>query len=363
MARRRVTSIEVAKLAGVSQSTVSIVLSGKRGVSISDETRRRVLEAARQLDYHPNAAARSLVRQESRTLGLLSRDRPDRIKVNAFLPPLIEGIASVASPADFSLLVQPIENPEQPDEYIKLVREGRVDGIILGGSAFYTWQLPDSIFASFPVVLWGQVEGSDLPFADVDNVGAARMAVEHLIALGHRRIGCITNAPPELYGSEALDRLRGYRSALQFHDLPFDEHLVRYSHHDEQSGYEAMQSLLAVSGRPTAVFIASDEVALGALQATRSAGVSVPHELAIVSFDDLPAARHVTPPLTTIRVPVRELGAVLAQMLIGIIQTGNHPASKFLETELVVRESCGARLKAQAIGAELERMRKPDGVD
>jgi LacI family transcriptional regulator len=363
MARRRVTSIEVAKLAGVSQSTVSIVLSGKQGVSISDKTRQRVLEAARQLDYHPNAAARSLVRQESRTLGLLPRDSPDRMKVDAFLPPLIEGITSVASAADFGLLVQPIENPEQPDEYIKLVREGRVDGIVLGGSGFYTWQLPENLFANFPVVLWGQVKGSDLPFVDVDNIGAARVAVEHLIALGHRRIGCITNAPPEQSGSEALDRLRGYRSALTLHALPFDENLVRYGHHDEQSGYAAMQSLLAMPDRPSAVFIASDEVALGALQATRSTGVSVPHELAIVSFDDIPAARHVTPPLTTIRVPIRELGAVLAQMLIAIIQTGNHPASKFLETELVVRESCGAQLKSQEIGAELERTRRIEAED
>jgi DNA-binding LacI/PurR family transcriptional regulator len=339
---RRVTSHEVAKLAGVSQSTVSLVLSGKPDTHISEPTRQRVVAAARQLDYHPNALGRSLARQQTRTIGLIVRESAEQMRVNAFLPSVLEGITCVAGGADFKLLVQPIADATPPSVYIKLMREAHVDGLIFSRANSADYHLIDLHPRNFPLVLWGQLPGVDLPFVDIDNVGSVRMAVEHLIALGHQRIGCITNRSPKQPGSEAVDRLHGYCSALEAHNIPVDESLIRHGNLDGQSGFEAMTALLAIPDRPSAVFVASDEVAFGALRAARSAGLIIPNDLAVVGFDDTPAGKHVTPPLTTVRVPARELGALAAQMLIEIIQTGTRPASRLLDTQLVVRESCGA---------------------
>jgi len=343
MSRRRVTSREVAKAAGVSLTTVSYVLNDVTEMRISEETRQRVLEAARQLDYHPSAAARSLVRQQTYILGLVLRQRPDRLSTNAFLPPVIHGITSVIGPAGFKLLVESVEDVSRPDAYLSLVYEAHVDGIILGARSD-DQQLLRLHADNFPVVLWGRLPEIDLPFVDVNNMEAARIAVEHLIGLGHRRIACITNAPPHT-GYETIDRLAGYRAALEAHALPFDETLIRYGDWEARSGFEAMNSLLDLPDRPSAVFIASDEVALGALRAARIAGVRIPHDLALMGFDDILVSEYMTPSLTTVRVPAYELGAAAARMLIEIIQTGQRPAPMILETQLIVRESCGAQFK------------------
>ncbi len=369
MPPRRMTSIDVAKLAGVSQSTVSRVINNKPGASISDETRARVLEAARQLNYHPSAAARSLVRRRTGIIGLVVSEPSDRMRVNAFSPSVIAGITSVAGKANFKLLVQPMEDLARPDIPLNLVREADVDGIILSegrplfGLEFRPeWvgglledraflqarenfrQLVEMYANSGPLVLWGQLPGSDIPFVDVDNFKAARTAVEHLIALGHRRIACITPGPPIEVPS--AERLRGYRAALEAHNIPFEEAAVRYAKYDESSGSEAILSLLQMPERPSAVFVASDEVAFGVLHAARSAGLSLPEDLAIVGFDDLPASNYITPSLTSVHVPAHEVGVVATQMLIEMIQTDNRPASRLLETNLVIRESSGAPIKS-----------------
>lgn len=342
MARRRVTSREVAKAAGVSLTTVSYVLNGVTEMRISEETRQRVLETARRLNYHPSAAARSLVRQQTHILGLVLRQHPDRLGSNAFLPPVIHGITSVIAPAGFKLLVESVEDVSRPDAYLSLIHEAHVDGIILGARAD-DQQLLRLHADNFPVVLWGRLPEIDLPFVDVNNVKAARLAVDHLIGLGHQRIACITNAPPHHTANEAIDRLAGYRAALEAHGLPYDETLIRYGAWEVHSGFEAMRSLLELPHRPSAVFVASDEVAMGALRAARSAGVRIPHDLALMGFDDILVSAYMTPSITTVRVPAYELGAAAARMLIEIIQTGQRPAPVLLETQLIVRESCGAQ--------------------
>ena len=334
---------DVAKLAGVSRTTVSYVLNNVSGIHISEKTRQRVLEAVRQLDYHPNAIARSLARKQTLTLGLVVAAHPDRLSADAFLPPVIYGVSSVTSPAGFRLLVEVIDDMNRPDGLNSLIREVHIDGIILGGLRGSDERLERLSAENFPVVLWGRIPESSLPFVDVDNLSAARMAVEHLIAQGHERIACITNAP--LRYPESAGRLSGYQAALEGHGLPYDEALVCYGDYQERSGYQAMQALLALPERPTAVFIASDVVALGALSAARAAGYVVPDDLAVVGFDDIQLAQYVVPSLTSVRVPAREIGATCAQMLLNIIQTGVRPASLYLETELMIRESSGALLQ------------------
>ena len=330
MRKRSVTSHDVARLAGVSRATVSLVLNQVAGATISEPTRQRVLEAASQLDYHINAAGRSLRRQRTGTIGLIVRQPPGRLSADAFLPPVIEGITSVTGPAGLRLLIEPLD-PARPVTYVSLVREGHVDGLIFGVRSNDV-EIVALHAEGVPIVLWGQIPDSGLPFIDVDNVAAARSAVEHLIALGHRRIACITNAHPIKILGEAAGRLSGYRAALEAHGIPIDEDLIRYGDYDERSGFKAMQSLLRQDVTPSAVFVASDEVALGALRAAREAGLRIPGDLAFVGFDDIPIARFVVPALTTVRVPAREIGAGAATILASILGTGRPQDSVLLPT-------------------------------
>jgi DNA-binding LacI/PurR family transcriptional regulator len=178
---------------------------------------------------------------------------------------------------------------------------------------------------------------------DVDNAQGARKAVNHLLELGHRRIAIITNAP--LAYAASHQRLEGYLTALQGADLAYDEELVRQGNFDEESGYAAISELMALGEPPTAVFVASDMVAMGALRALHEAGIRVPQEVALVGFDDITAARFITPALTTIHVPTFGLGWGAAELLIRIIdQDQPRDVHVRLDTELVVRETCGASL-------------------
>jgi LacI family transcriptional regulator len=322
---------------------VSLVLNYDSGISISEATRQRVLEAARELDYRPNAAGRSLRRQRTGLAGLMLRRTPRQENANAFLSPVMDGITSVLGPAGFQLLVEAVDET-RPDAYVNLLRGARVDGIIFSRATPDDEPLIRLDADHHAVVLWGQLAGSNLPFVDVDNARGARSAVEHLVSLGHKRIACITNGPIRYVGSESDDRLRGYREALVGHHIPVDNDLIRFGDFDERSGYEATRSLLAEPDTPTAVFVASDEVALGALEAARTADVRVPDQLAVVGFDDLPSSRLISPSLTTVRVPARDLGAAAARMLLERIELGTRPSSIFLDTELIVRESSGREL-------------------
>ncbi len=343
---RKPSISDVAKLAGVSRTTVSYVLNNVTSIHISEPTRQRVLEAARELNYHPNAIARSLARKQTLTLALVLIVSPDRLSADAFLPGVIYGITSVTTPAGFRLLIEVVDDVSQPDSYARLIGEAHVDGMILAGARLDDTQILELRPNNFPIVLWGQLPGSDLPFIDVDNINAARVAVEHLLELGHKRIACVTNAP--LQHPESKSRLQGYLNALEAYGLGYDEALVRYGDYEEQSGYEAMYSLLTAPSPPTAAFVASDIVALGALRAAAAAGRRVPQDLALVGFDDIQFSQYLLPPLTTVRVPAREIGASAAKMLLDYVQRGlgHFPphSSILLETELVIRESSGAQL-------------------
>lgn len=339
MAEKRVTSQDVADLAGVSRTTVSFVLNDTPNAQISEETRQRVLEAAAKLSYYPNAAARSLASRKTGTIGLVLCQSPDRIFADAFLPEVIRGIGDVVQERDLRLLLQSVDDITKPDAYIGLVREKRIDGIILSGPRSDDRQLPQLREEGFPIVLLGQLKGSGVNFVDVDNVGGAKMAVEHLIRLGHQRIAMITNAPLQYTASE--DRLWGYRRALEENGLLYDEQLVRYGDFREESGYEAMSQLLALSTPPKAIFVASDLVAFGVMEAIKERGLGIPQDIAIVGFDDVRLANYVDPPLTTVRLPAYKLGARAAATLIRIIDGESVDNGVLLETELVIRESCG----------------------
>jgi LacI family transcriptional regulator len=346
LARRQATSKDVADLAGVSRTTVSFVLNEVPGVKITRETRQRVLRAARELDYYPTAAARSLASGKTQRIGLVLGEGHDRLAADAFLPSFLQGITSSLHRRNYLLVLQLAEDVPSHEAYVRLIREQQVDGVILSGARSDDPLLKDLARDRFPLILHGRPEGCDLPAVDVDNQAGGYQATTHLIGLGHRRIGFISNAPLSYAG--ARDRFAGYSQALGEHAIPLDADLVRTAVFMPDSAQEAMRAMLALPQRPTAVFAASDVVAIGAMSAILEGGLGIPQDIAVVGFDDIFLAAHLQPPLTTIRVPAYGLGWTAAEVLINSIEGEEEASSVILETELVVRASCGARLQARA---------------
>jgi DNA-binding LacI/PurR family transcriptional regulator len=348
---KRATAKEVADRAGVSRTTVSFVLNKVAGMRISDETRQAVLQAAQDLDYHPDATARRMVSGRTKMLGFVLNQNLDQALADQFLPQVLTGFSQAAAAQGYKVLFEPIPPESADTTYAQLVRERHVDGFALSGPRLDDGARLGTQVENAPVVLLGQLPNSSRPFVDVDNRGGAALATQHLIGLGHQRIGLITNAQP-VYTASA-DRLAGYQQALETAGLPFDPDLIRYGNFTPQSGQQAMADLLAVRPALTAVFVASDTVALGALQCLRRLQVRVPGDIALVGFDDIPLVEFIDPPLTTIRLPAFGLGWGAGELLTRLLggDTVENPRV-FLETELVVRESCGANAAPGATADE-----------
>jgi LacI family transcriptional regulator len=336
---KRVTSFDVAREAGVSRTTVSLVLNNVTNISINTGTRERVLEAARKLNYHPDASGRKLVSGKSSTVGLVLQQSADQIIADAFLLHVMMGIEQSVSQSGFHVLLKP-NDPTHPQGYTQLVSENLVDGIIVSGPRQDDEDLKRFYESGFPVVLMGQLNENTLPFVDVNAVEGAAAATRHLIQLGHRRIALITNA--SLQYTSAQQRRQGYIQALNEAGIPAEEALMREGAYTSESGFEAMQLILALPVLPTAVFVASDVVALGAMQAIRNAGMRIPEDMAVVGFDDIPMAPYFDPPLTTIRLPAFQLGWTAGKQLIALMLGRTlEQHSILLDSELVVRKSSG----------------------
>ena len=341
MARSRPTQQQIAEEVGISRTTVSLVLNDVPDVHISPETRQRILEVAGRLNYYPDAAARRLASGKTCTIALVWHRGPDQTYRDAFLPGILQGITRAARHYGYHVLFHPIEPDESNGDYVELARSRHTDGIILSGPRTDDTHLLDLHREGFPLVLQGQLPGSNIPSVDVDNIHGAKAAVEHLLALGHRRVGTITNAPLTYISSR--QRLEGYRQALEQASLPYNENLVQYGNFDEESGVVAIETLLELDNPPTAIFVASDMVAMGALRALHDRGLRVPEDIALVGFDDITAARFITPTLTTIHVPTFGLGWSAAELIIRIIEQDTPDKTQILlDTKLVIRDSCGA---------------------
>jgi LacI family transcriptional regulator len=317
------------------------VLNEVPGVRITKETRKRVLAAARELNYYPTAAARTLASGKTHRVGLILGEGKHRLAADAFLPVFLQGVTASVHHRGYFLMVQLAEDMPSHEAYAKLIREQQVDGVILSGPRSDDPLLPQLANERFPLILHGKLDGFDIPCVDVDNQAGAYQAVSHLISLGHRRIGFISNAPLSYSGTQ--DRFAGYQRALSEHQIPRDPGLVGTAAFLPETGYEAMQEMLRTPDPPTAVFAASDVIALGVMNAAHVAGLDVPGDVAVVGFDDIFLAAHACPPLTTVRVPAYGLGWTVARVLISLIEGDEDISSVTLETELVVRESCGAQ--------------------
>lgn len=328
---RTITIKDVAREAEVSVATVSRALNGHDNVA--EPVRKLVLETASRLRYQPHAAARSLSSRRTQTVGVVLPDL-----YGEFFSELIRGIDQVARAHRQHLLVSSYHgHPEEQGAALRAMR-GRVDGLLVlspyaDRPGFLTDNLPDSLPA---VLINTQLPESGYPTLSIDNYRGATAMVEHLVESGHKRIAFI-GGPADNF--DARERARGYRDALARlspkqspWELPGD--------FDEASGYEAGRQVLEAEVRPDAVFAANDMMALGCLYAFNQAGVRVPEDIALAGFDDIPLARFVHPPLTTMRVNIAELGGMAMRRLLQAIESGSDAAaSQLLTPELIARDS------------------------
>jgi len=337
--RERVTIRELARLSGVSVGTVSRALNGYSDVS--PETRERIMQLARSLEYTPTAAARMLVTQRSHVIGVFletGEGHPDL--QHPFFHEVMVGIKHCLGERGFDLLLFASEQPGNgfgPHSYEKRCRHHNVDGTVLMGVDPDDEETRRLVRSTLPcvgvdVALTGPATG----YVISDNRTGIHAAMRHLHELGHRRIAHITGLVETRPGGE---RLRAYRDALRDLGLGYRDEYVAYGDFYVESGRAATARLLALDEPPTAIVAASDLMVLGALRAASEAGVSVPGDLSLVGFDDIQLAGHLHPPLTTVRQDKAGLGRAAGEALVACIEGADAPAVTTLPVELIVRES------------------------
>lgn len=307
---KRVTTHDVAKRAGVSQPTVSLVLSRNATARVSAETRERVLEAARELGYVPNVVARSLVRSRSYAIGVIVPDLR-----NPFFAEVVSGAERVVSEAGYAVLL--CETREIPrDRHIQALLERQVDGMMM--DAIGASSLPQAMVAGVNLVLIDEPPDR-WPGVASDAIGAGRLAAEHLLQLGHRRFGFLG---PATNVHAIRMRERGFTQALAAQGIGIDSAALRRVAATPAGGQAGMRALLNQKQRPTAVFCINDLVAAGALKVCSHERVRVPEDISIVGCEDIELASLLMPELTTIAIPARELGARAARMLLQALEGG-----------------------------------------
>ncbi len=326
---------EVAHLAGVSRSTVSRVINDHPNVRT--ETRERVWEAIRKSGYQPHAVARSLVTRRTQIICMVIPEAVTTLFTDPFFPILLRGATEACNEHGYQLMLSLFSSPAHRQEiYQRLVRNAYLDGVMVASVALNDPLISDLLRDEVPFMCVGRHPDAQVHYVDVDNVGGALMAVEHLIRLGHRRIATITG---RLDMTAGQDRLEGYHQAMEAHGIPLEDGLIAEGDFTESSGMVAVQRLLPAE--PSALFVASDTMAVGALKALRQAGREVPQDTALVSFDDIPVASATEPPLTTVRQPIRRMAALAVETLLDLIEhPGSGPRRIILPTQLVIRESC-----------------------
>ena len=338
MKRKRVSAADVAKEAGVSRTTVSFVLNNTPGKSISEGTRQRVITAARRLGYTPNEAARSLAMSRSRAVGLFIC-HSQFVFTDAFIVRVVEGMTLAVNRMRVRLVIQPVTL--QDDSYLDTAVRLGLDGLVLINAHDNDPGLDELVEHGFPTVAMDHLPEISVDQVYVDVETAARRAAEHLLDLGHRRVGMIAHAPP-VY-SAAHSRILGYRAALEAGGVEYRPEYMCYGDFNERSGYDAMRGLLELPEPPTAVFAGNDVIAYGALEAINDCGLSIPDDVSLVGFDDDYLSRFLNPPLTTVAMPAAGMGSSSVDVLIDRLEgrLGDEPKRIELPAEIAVRDSAG----------------------
>lgn len=345
---------DVARESGVSVATVSYVLNnGPRPVKA--ETRERVLAAMHRLDYHPNAMARGLVRRRLHTIGVLFGQIETAVVTNPYAATILQGVLSAAADLDYNVTIFP-KAWEDARRSTPPLRDRRTDGVLIVAPLSESDMVPGVAALKIPlVVLSANCEQYGIPYVDVDNRHGGRVAAEFLLSLGHRRIA-------HIHGGDQHDsapmRREGFAGALCEAGVPLPPEFVISADYSGEMVAEAIQTLMALppNQRPTAVFLGNDMMAMRALEITRGLGIRVPDDLSILGFDDIPLASAMTPPLSTIRQPLAEIGKQATRLLIQQIERGGSltpddrmPLGHLMEPTVVPRETTAP--PAEVLGA------------
>jgi DNA-binding LacI/PurR family transcriptional regulator len=326
---------DIARETKTSLATVSRVLSNS-DYPVSEKTREHVLRVAEKMGYRPNIAARSLRTDRTETIGIVVDDL-----LSPFTPPIVRGIQDYLQENDFvSLIVNSDWDPEQEQAAIKTLLSRPVDGMIF---VEYSHMTTDDVLeqSNKPRVFVHRLFGSPICNSVVpDDYYGATLAVNHLVALGHRQIAYI-NGPENWHNCRA--RMSGYRDALAEHNLPFVSEWAQDGDWEIESGYAAATRLLELDERPTAIFAGNDLMALGAIYAIQDAGLHVPEDIAIVGYDNRNFTETFRPGITTVNMPVGEMGKVAAELLLKQIEDGLTEEEEIkVQGQLIIRETCGA---------------------
>lgn len=335
---RRLTLEEIGRLAGVSRATVSRVIN--KPDNVTPELRERVERVIAETGFQPNMAARSLASNRSNLIGLIIPSVAQTLFTDPYFPTLIQGITQACNEHQHTLsLFVFYSHEERHQVYQRATQSGLLDGILVTSDELHNplWYMLQKQQMPF-VYIGPPVVAEEANFVDVDNLGGAYIATSHLIRQGRQRIAHIGASQNTNVGR---DRLNGYRNALIERGRIVNPDLIALGDFTEDSGYIAMRELLP--HEPDAVFVASDTMAIGAMEATHAAGLRVPDDVAFVGFDDLPPAEKAVPPLTTIHQPITQMGKLAVETLLDILEVGTETVRHtVLPTKLVIRASCGA---------------------
>ncbi|HLP15577.1 MAG TPA: LacI family DNA-binding transcriptional regulator [Bacteroidota bacterium] len=341
----RITISDIAKLANVSKSAVSIVLNNKPGVS--DKTRSKVLETIKKYNYSPNHIAQSLATRETKSIGLITKEIN-----NPYFANVMKGVYDTCSQLGYSVLLGSSElSCEKELEIVNALLGKRVDGLLIS-----PLQNEDSNFAylsnllrdNYPLVLLGEVKNYATNSVDIDNFAAAYDAVSYLIKLGHKRIAHLAGSVHSLHGQK---RLEGYKQALNDNNLAINKNYIVSVEPNIASGFNAGRQMFSkVVELPTAVFCYNDLVAIGLVNALHQMRIPVPEKVSVIGFDNIDFSQYVQIPLTTIQMPAYEIGKSATTLLIKQIASPGDVLNEkiIMRHELIVRNSCAKYKKGRA---------------
>lgn len=332
----RWTLEKIGELAGVSRATVSRVINNHPNISY--EVRERVQRIIDETGYQPNQAARSLVSNQSKILGLVIPNVIQAVFTDPYYPRLTQGISAACNKLGYTMALFLFHTLEEERSAIqRFTSNSLIDGLIITADNINTPFIPELVKRKIPFVYVGRTTYENVTYIDVDNFTGGYNATVHMVKQGYTRIAQIGTA----HNTAGVDRDRGYRKALRDRGYEVDEDLVAYGEFTEASGYDAMKSLLPHC--PDAVVVQSDAMALGASRAIRDARLAIPDDIAIIGFDDLPPALLAEPQLSTIRQPIEKTGMIAVETLVDMLENTEQPAQHIiLPTELIIRASCGA---------------------
>ncbi|QYR23663.1 catabolite control protein A [Paenibacillus sp. sptzw28] len=332
-----VTIYDVAREAGVSMATVSRVVNNNPNVK--PQTRKKVFEAIERLGYRPNAVARGLASKKTTTVGVVIPDIS-----NAIFAEVARGIEDIANMYHYNIIL--CNADKKKDKEIRVINtllEKQVDGLLFMGGAVTDEHLQAFKTANVPIVLCATTDDNgSIPSVDIDHEGAAFDAVRMLIEQGHRKIAMISGTLQDPANGYA--RYQGYKRAIEAAGIPYDENMVRIGNYRYESGVEAMKYFLELQDRPTAVFSATDEMAIGAIHCIQDSGLKVPGDISVISVDNSRMASMVRPQLTAVAQPMYDIGAVSMRLLTKLMKKESVEQGKVvLPHEIVTRQSVGSK--------------------